>query len=101
VPGSTHAPHHPTAGWIKWIKKIRDMHLFDKGGNDLRERILANQKKLGVIPQDAKMTPWPDNLLKKRDALTPDEKRCLSFRSKSVTAGYPLAPICYVRFGSP
>jgi arylsulfatase A-like enzyme len=72
VPGGTHAPHHPTPGWIK---KISDMHLFDKGWNDLREQIFANQKKLGVIPQDAKMTPWPDNLLKKWDALTPDEKK--------------------------
>jgi arylsulfatase A-like enzyme len=72
VPGGRHAPHHPTAGCIK---KVSDMHLFDKGWNDLRERIFANQKKLGVIPQDAKMTPWPDNLLKKWDALTPDEKK--------------------------
>ena len=36
------------------------MHLFDKGWNKLRETIFANQKRLGVIPQDAKMTPWPD-----------------------------------------
>jgi hypothetical protein len=32
--------------------------------------IFANQKKLGVIPQDAKMTLWPDDLLKKWDQLT-------------------------------
>jgi arylsulfatase len=47
VPGGTHAPHHPTP---EWIKKISDMHLFDKGWNDLRETIFANQKKLGVVP---------------------------------------------------
>ena len=29
------------------------------GWNDLREEIFANQKRLGVIPQDAKLTPWP------------------------------------------
>ena len=40
-------------------KKISDMHLFDNGWNALREQIFANQKRLGVIPQDAKMTPWP------------------------------------------
>ena len=28
VPGGTHAPHQPTP---EWIKKISDMHLFDKG----------------------------------------------------------------------
>ena len=61
VPGGTHAPHHPTP---EWIKKISDMHLFDKGWNALRDQIFANQKKLGVIPQDAKLTPWPDKLLK-------------------------------------
>jgi arylsulfatase A-like enzyme len=59
VPGGTHAPHHPTK---EWIKKISDMHLFDKGWNALREQIFENQKKLGVIPQDAKLTPWPKEL---------------------------------------
>ncbi len=33
VPGGTHAPHHPTP---EWIKKISDMHLFDKGWIELR-----------------------------------------------------------------
>ena len=61
VPGGTHAPHSPTP---EWIEKISDMHLFDKGWNALRDQIFANQKKLGVIPQDAKLTPWPDDLLK-------------------------------------
>jgi arylsulfatase len=41
------------------VKKISDMHLFDKGWNALREQIFANQKRLGVIPQDAKLTAWP------------------------------------------
>ncbi len=84
VPGGTHAPHHPTP---EWIKKISDMHLFDKGWNALREQIFANQKKLGVIPQDAKLTPWPDNLLKKWDDLTPDEKKMFT-RQVEVYAAY-------------
>ena len=46
------------------------MHLFDDGWNKLRDTIFANQKRLGVIPQDAKMTPWPDKLLKHWDQLT-------------------------------
>jgi arylsulfatase len=33
------------------------MHLFDKGWNALRDQIFENQKKLGVIPQGAKLTP--------------------------------------------
>ena len=72
MPGGTHAPHHPTP---EWIKKISDMHLFDKGWNALRDQIFANQKKLGVIPQDAQLTPWPDELLKNWDTLTDEEKK--------------------------
>jgi arylsulfatase len=84
VPGGTHAPHHPTP---EWIKKATDLHLFDQGWNQLREQIFANQKKLGVIPQDAKMTPWPDDLLKKWEALTPDEKK-MFLRQVDVYAAY-------------
>jgi arylsulfatase A-like enzyme len=84
VPGGTHAPHHPTP---EWIKKISDLHLFDKGWNELRQQIFANQKKLGVIPQDAKLTPWPDKLLKKWDQLTADEKK-LFIRQADVYAAY-------------
>ena len=72
MPGGTHAPHHPTP---EWIEKISDMHLFDEGWNKLREQIFANQKRLGVIPQDAKLTPWPKDLLKEWDQLTADEKK--------------------------
>ena len=57
VPGATHAPHHPTP---EWIKKISDMHLFDDGWNKLRETIFANQKRLGIMPENAKLTPWPE-----------------------------------------
>jgi arylsulfatase len=84
VPGGTHAPHHPTP---EWIKKISDMHLFDKGWNALRDQIVANQKHLGVIPQDATLTPWPDDLLKKWDALSADEKK-MFVRQADVYAAY-------------
>ena len=72
APGATHAPHHPTP---EWVKKISDMHLFDDGWNKLRETIFANQKQLGVIPQDAKLTPWPKDLIKEWDQLNADEKK--------------------------
>jgi arylsulfatase len=84
VPGATHAPHHPTP---EWIKKISDLHLFDKGWNALREQIFANQKKLGVIPEHAELTPWPEKLLKKWDDLTDDEKK-LFIRQADVYAAY-------------
>ena len=84
VPGGTHAPHHPTP---EWIQKISDMHLFDNGWNELRETIFANQKRLGVIPADAKLTPWPNDVLKQWDTLTADEKKLFT-RQADVYAAY-------------
>ncbi len=84
TPGGTHAPHHATP---EWIKKISDMHLFDKGWNALREQIFENQKRLGVISPNAELTPWPDDLLKPWDKLTPDEKK-MFIRQADVYAAY-------------
>jgi arylsulfatase len=84
VPGGTHAPHHPTP---EWIKKISDMHLFDQGWNKLREQIFANQKKLGVISQDAQLTPWPKDLLAEWDTL-PEAQKKLFIRQADVYAAY-------------
>lgn len=84
VPGGTHAPHHPTK---EWVDKIHNMHLFDEGWNKLRDTIFANEKKLGVIPQDAKMTPWPKDLLKEWDQLTADDKK-MFIRQVEVFAAY-------------
>jgi arylsulfatase A-like enzyme len=71
VPGGTHSPHHPTP---EWTKKISDMHLFDGGWNKLRETIFANQKRLGIIPADSKLTAWPKDL-PEWDSLSWDEKK--------------------------
>jgi arylsulfatase A-like enzyme len=84
APGATHAPHHPTK---EWVDKISAMHLFDDGWNKLRETIFANQKKLGVIPQDAKLTPWPSDKLKNWDQLSADEKK-LFLKQVDVFAAY-------------
>jgi arylsulfatase A-like enzyme len=71
VPGGTHAPHHPTK---EWIDKISAMHLFDGGWNKLRETIFANQKRLGIMPGNAKLTLWPKDL-PEWDSLSWDEKK--------------------------
>ncbi len=84
IPGATHAPHHPTP---EWVKKIEDMHLFDEGWNKLRDTIYANQKRLGVIPQDAQLTPWPDDLLRRWETLAPEEKK-LYIRQANVFAAF-------------
>ena len=83
APGATHAPHHPTR---EWVDKISAMHLFDEGWEKVRERIFANQKRLGVIPANAKLPPWPD-FLPKWDSLKADEKR-LYVRQIDVWAAY-------------
>ena len=59
VPGGTHAPHQPTREWIEKFKGK-----FDMGWNTMREQIFANQKRLGVIPADTRLTAWPDGLPK-------------------------------------
>ncbi len=43
-----------------WIDKYHGK--FDQGWNALREQIFANQKRLGVIPGNARLTEWPDFL---------------------------------------
>jgi len=84
APGATHAPHHPTQ---EWVDKIHAMHLFDDGYEKLRERIFENQKRLGVIDQDAQLAPWPSDMLKPWDQLSADEKR-LFIRQVEVFAAY-------------
>ena len=84
APGATHAPHHPTK---EWVKKISDMHLFDKGWNKVREQIFENQKRLGVIPPDTQMEPWQKDLIKNWDDCTPEEKK-LYIRQVEIFAAY-------------
>jgi arylsulfatase len=76
VPGGTHAPHHPTPEWIAKMKGK-----FDMGWNDLRDQIFANQKKLGVIPPNTELTPWPD-LLPKWDTLNPTQKKVYAHQAE-------------------
>ncbi len=72
VPGATHAPHHPTK---EWVAKIHDMHLFDKGYNEVQKQIFENQKRLGVIPQNTTLGPWPSDVIKNWVDLTPTEQK--------------------------
>ena len=84
APGATHAPHHPTK---EWVDKISKMHLFDKGWNAVREQIFENQKRLGVIPRDTKLEPWPTDILPNWDDLKPDDKK-LFIKQVEVFAAY-------------
>ena len=44
----------------EWIDKYKGK--FDQGWDKLREETFARQKKLGVIPADAVLTPRPDEI---------------------------------------
>jgi len=81
VPGGTHSPHQPRAEWRDKFKGK-----FDMGWNALREQIFANQKKLGVIPENTQLTPWPDDL-PKWDTLSFVQKK-LYAREAENFAGY-------------
>ena len=81
VPGGTHSPHQPKAEWRDKFKGK-----FDMGWNALREQIFANQKKLGVIPENTQLTPWPDDL-PKWDTLSLVQKK-LYAREAENFAGY-------------
>ncbi|SNS65536.1 arylsulfatase [Sphingomonas laterariae] len=81
APGATHAPHQVPR---EWIDKYRGR--FDQGWDKLREEIFARQKKLGVVPADAKLTPRPAEL-PSWDSRTPDQKR-LAARQMEVYAAF-------------
>ena len=83
VPGATHDPHQPTKEWVDRISKL---HLFDQGWEKLREQIFANQKRLGVIPANTQLTPWPDSL-PKWDSLSAVQKKIV-IREADVFAAY-------------
>ena len=50
--GATHAPHHAPK---EWIAKYKGQ--FSSGWDKLREETFSRQKKMGVIPADAKLDP--------------------------------------------
>lgn len=84
VPGGTHAPHHPTK---EWVDKIHNMHLFDNGYNALQKQIFENQKKMGVIPKNATLSPWPTTIIPNWTDLTPTQQK-LFIKQVEVFAAY-------------
>ncbi len=89
VPGGSHSPHQPKQEWIDKFKGK-----FDMGYEKLREQIFENQKRLGVIPANTTLTPWPDGQpeyggakLPRWDSLSPTEKKMYAHEAE-VYAGY-------------
>ena len=79
--GCAHAPHHVAKEWADKYKGH-----FDDGWDALRERTLARQKELGVVPPDTELTDRPD-LFPAWDSLTDTQKR-LYVRQMEVYAGF-------------
>jgi arylsulfatase len=79
--GCAHAPHHVAPEWADRYKGV-----FDDGWDALRERTLARQKELGIVPPDTELTPRPD-LFPAWDSLTDNQKK-LYVRQMEVYAGF-------------
>jgi hypothetical protein len=57
APCTAHAPHHAPKELIEKFKGR-----FDYGWDKQRELTFENQKKMGIIPADAQLTPRPANI---------------------------------------
>jgi arylsulfatase len=78
--GSTHAPHQAPADWI-----ARFHGKFDQGWDQLRRETFERQKRAGIIPINAQLTPRPADI-PAWDSLAPDQKRAYA-RFMEVYAG--------------
>jgi arylsulfatase len=79
--GATHAPHHVPKEWSDKYKGK-----FDQGWDKLRETTLANQKKLGVVPQDCQLTARSEGIPAWAD-LSADAKKAAA-RLMEIYAGF-------------
>ena len=79
--GATHAPHHVPTDWSDKYKGA-----FDQGWDKVRETTLANQKKLGVVPQDCQLTARSEGIPAWTD-LTDDERK-VATRLMEIYAGF-------------
>jgi arylsulfatase len=80
APGATHAPHHVPKEWIaRWKGK------FDQGWDELRERTLARQIALGVVPKGTKLAPKPA-AIEDWNKLTADERRLFAHQAEVYAA---------------
>jgi arylsulfatase A-like enzyme len=79
--GATHAPHHAPKEYIEKYKGK-----FDQGWDKLRQETFERQKKMGIIPASAKLTPRPKEI-PAWDDQTPDQKRLFA-RQMETFAGF-------------
>jgi arylsulfatase A-like enzyme len=66
--GTAHSPHQAPKEWLDRLKGK-----FDAGWDKVREATFARQKRLGIIPADATLTPR-DKSIPAWESLTPSQK---------------------------
>jgi len=81
APGATHSPHQVATEWSDLYKGQ-----FDSGWDDFREKVIARQKQLGIIPAYAKL-PERNPRIPAWNSLPAAEKK-LYARFMEVYAGY-------------
>jgi len=81
APGATHAPHQVDKYWSDQYKGK-----FDEGWDAFREKVLANQKKQGIVPAYAQL-PARNPRIQAWASLTTDQKKLFA-RFMEVYAGY-------------
>lgn len=81
APGAAHAPHHVPNEWIE-----RYRGAFDEGWDALRERILARQKELEVVPPETELSARPEEIPAWDEM--PETLRPILARQMEVFAGY-------------
>lgn len=79
--GATHAPHHAPK---EWIEKYKGQ--FASGWDKLREETFARQKKLGIIPDNTRLTTRPKEIPAWDDVAAPQKK--LFERQMETFAGF-------------
>jgi arylsulfatase A-like enzyme len=80
-PGATHAPHQVDKYWSDQYKGK-----FNDGWDVFREKVLANQKRLGIVPAYAQL-PARNPRIQAWNSLTADQKNLFA-RFMEVYAGY-------------
>ncbi|MHC4344362.1 MAG: sulfatase-like hydrolase/transferase [Planctomycetota bacterium] len=78
--GSMHSPHHAPA---EYLKKYRGK--FDMGWDKARQMILANQKKLGIVPPNTRLTERIDEI-PAWDSLGSQEKKLYARQMEAFAA---------------
>ena len=81
APGASHGPHQVMKEWADKYKGK-----FDDGWDAYRERVFANAKAKGWIPENAQLTPRPESMAS-WDSI-PEEEKPFQRRLMEVFAGF-------------